>query len=145
MSNCEHYRVLLSGLLDNELTAEEGAHLNDHLIRCASCRADYEDLRRTGHRLEAISFVEVTDAMAASMWNMPFTRTVRNAALLLVVGGYLALMIYGFVMFLLDDGADLFGRIAFGAIVAGFLMLVGSLLIERIRTYRVDPYKEIER
>jgi hypothetical protein len=24
-------------------------------------------------------------------------------------------------------------------------MLLGSLAIERIRTYRVDPYKEIER
>lgn len=145
MSNCEHYKGLLSGLLDSELTTEESADLNDHLIRCASCRADYEELRRTEQKLEAISFVEVTDAAAWSMWKLPYARRLRNASLLLVIGGYVSLLLYGFVSYLLNPGEELFGRIAFGAIVAGFLMLLGSLVIERIRTWRVDPYKEIER
>lgn len=145
MADCEHYRGLISGLLDNELTPEESTELNTHLIRCASCRSDYEDLRRTEQKLEAISYVEITDQAASALWKLPFARFLSIASLLLVIGGYAALLLYGIVMFLIDRDEDLFGRITLGAIVIGFLMLLVSLIIERIRTYRVDPYKEIER
>lgn len=145
MANCEHYRGLISGLLDNELTAGESAELNTHLIRCASCRADYEELRQTELKLEALSFVEITDEAARSLWRLPYARLLSIASLLLVIGGYAALLLYGFFNFLTDSNEDLFGKVTIGAIVIGFLVLLGSLIVERISTYRVDPYKEIER
>jgi hypothetical protein len=145
MANCEHYQGLISGFLDNELTPDESAELNTHLIRCASCRSDYEALRRTEQRLEAISYVEITGQAASLLWKLPYARLLSIASLLLVIGGYAALVLYGLVGFLMDGDEDLFGRISLGAIVIGFLMLLGSLVVERISTYRVDPYKEIER
>jgi Putative zinc-finger len=145
MANCEHYQTLLSGLLDRELTPEETVEINDHLIRCASCRAEYEQLRKSNARLEALSFVEVTDEAARSFWRLPYSRALRNAALLMIVGGYASLLLYGFFSYLANDNEDLFGKIAGAAIVIGLLLLVGMLVIERIVTYRVDPYKEIER
>lgn len=145
MPNCEHYRGLIAGLLDNELTADESVELNDHLIRCASCRADYEELRRTERRLEAISYVEITDEAARALWRLPYARTLRNASLFMVIGGYAALVLYGFIVFLTNGDEDLFTKVTLAAIVIGFLVLLGSLIVERISTYRVDPYKEIER
>ena len=145
MASCEHYRTLIAGLLDNELTAEESVALNEHLIRCASCRADYEELRQTEEKLDAISYVEITDEAARSLWKLPYARTLRNASLLMVFGGYAALLIYGFITFLTDGDEDLFGKVTLAAIVIGFLVLLGSLVVERISTWRVDPYKEIER
>ena len=145
MANCEHYRELISGMLDNELTAEESIELNHHLIRCASCRADYEELRQTEKKLDAISYVEITDEAARALWKLPYARSLRNAALFLVIGGYAALLLYGFITFLTNGDEDLFGKVTFGAIVIGFLLLLGSVIVERISTYRVDPYKEIER
>jgi anti-sigma factor RsiW len=145
MANCEHYKELIAGLLDNELTPEESAELNSHLIRCASCRADYEELRRTENRLDAISYVEMTDEAARALWKLPYARTLRNASLFLVIGGYSALALYGFITFLTDSNEDLFGKVTMAAIVIGFIVLLASVVIERISTYRVDPYKEIER
>jgi predicted anti-sigma-YlaC factor YlaD len=145
MASCEHYRTLIAGLLDNELTAEESVALNEHLIRCASCRADYEELRQTEKKLDAISYVEITDEAARSLWKLPYARTLRNASLLMVFGGYAALLVYGFITFLTDGDEDLFGKVTLAAIVIGFLVLLGSLVVERISTWRVDPYKEIER
>jgi anti-sigma factor RsiW len=145
MASCEHYRTLIAGLLDNELTAEESVALNEHLIRCASCRADYEELRQTEKKLDAISYVEITDEAARSLWKLPYGRTLRNASLFMVFGGYAALLIYGFITFLTDGDEDLFGKVTLAAIVIGFLVLLGSLVVERISTWRVDPYKEIER
>jgi len=144
MANCEHYRTLLSGLLDEELTAEETVEINTHLIRCASCRADYEELRKTESKLSAIPFTEVTDAAARSFWRLPYSRALRNAALVMIVGGYLALLAVAFFSFLAGD-EDLFAKVVAAAIVIGVLLLLGMFVIERIVTYRVDPYKEIER
>ena len=145
MANCEHYQTLLSGLLDHELTPEETVEVNDHLIRCASCRADYERLGKANERLEALSFVEVTDEAARAFWRLPYSYALRNAALWLIVGGYGSLLLFGFFSFLADGSKGLFGKVAGAAILIGFVVLVGMLVIERVVTYRVDPYKEIER
>jgi anti-sigma factor RsiW len=145
MANCEQYEGLLAGLLDGELTAEEAAELNNHLIRCASCRADYEELRRTGNKLEAISFIEVTDEAAKGLWRLPYSRLLRNASLVLIIGGYAALILVGVVTSLMEGTEGLFQRVSLSAIVIGFVVLLGLVIVERIGTYRSDPYKEIER
>ena len=145
MANCEHYRGLISGLLDGELTADESAELNTHLIRCASCRADYEQLRQTENKLESISFVEVSDEAARAFWRLPYSRKLRNASLFMIIGGYAALMLYGLVTFLMQGGEGFFQRLSVSAIVIGFIILLGLLVVERISVYRTDPYKEIER
>lgn len=145
MANCEQYKGLLAGLLDGELTSEETAELNNHLIRCASCRADYEQLRTTERKLEAISFIEVTDEAAKAFWRLPYSRTLRNASLFLVIGGYAALVLYGVITALIEGTEGLFQKFSVAAIVIGFVILLGLLIVERISTYKVDPYKEIER
>lgn len=145
MADCEQYKGLLAGLLDGELTAEEAADLNEHLIRCASCRADYEQLRTTENKLEAISFIEVTDEEARAFWRLPYSRTLRNSSLFLIIGGYAALILHGIIMSLIEGTENLFERLSLGAIVIGFIVLLGLLIVERISTYKVDPYKDIER
>jgi anti-sigma factor RsiW len=145
MANCEQYKGLLAGLLDGELTVDEAADLNDHLIRCASCRADYEQLRKAQNKLEAISFVEVTDVQARAFWRLPYSRALRNASLFMIIGGYAALVLYGLITSLIEGTEHLFERLSLTAIVVGFLVLLGLMIVERISTYKVDPYKEIER
>jgi len=145
MANCEQYKALLAGLLDGELSAEEAAELNNHLVRCASCRADYEQLRLAENKLEAISFVEVTDEAAKAFWRLPYSRTLRNASLFLIIGGYTALLLYGLITSLMQGTEGLFQKLSVSAIVIGFLILLGLMVVERISTYKSDPYKEIER
>ena len=145
MADCEHYKGLLAGLLDGELTADEAAAVNNHLIRCASCRADYEQLRQTENRLERISFVEVSDEAARAFWHLPYSRGLRNASLIMIIGGYAALLLYGLVTWLMQGTEGLFQRLSLSAIVIGFLILLGLLIVERISVYQTDPYKEIER
>jgi anti-sigma factor RsiW len=140
----EQYKGLLAGLLDGELTPEEAGELNGHLIRCASCRADYEQLRTTQNKLEALSFIEVTDEAARAFWRLPYSRALRNASLFMIVGGYAALVLYGIVTWLLDGG-PLFQKLSVAAIAIGLVVLLGLLIVERLSTYNVDPYKEIER
>ncbi len=54
----EKTRPLLMGLIDGELIPEEAAEVNQALIRSQALRDEYERLRETSQRLEAISMLD---------------------------------------------------------------------------------------
>ena len=145
MKDCEAFKGLLVGLLDSELTPEEARHVNEHLTRCAACRADYEQLRETTGKLAAISFREPDDAVLARVWRSPYSRLARNTSLGLILGGYAALMGYGLFEVLTSGKEELPAKMGLAAIVLGFLILLVQLIRERVSTYKTDPDKELER
>jgi len=145
MKNCEAFKGLLVGLLDGELTPDEARQVNEHLTRCAACRAEYEQLRETSGKLTAISFREPDDAVLAQVWKSPYSRLARNTSLGLIIGGYAGLMGYGVFEFLTSGKEALPAKMGLAAIILGFLILLVQLIRERVSTYRTDPYKEIER
>lgn len=145
MKNCEPFKGLLVGLLDGELTPEETRQINEHLTRCAECRTEYEQLRETTGKLAAITFREPDDAVLAQVWNSPFSRLARNSSLVLIIGGYVGLIGYGLFEVFTSGTKELPAKLGLAAIVLGFLILLVQLIRERIRTYKTDPYKEIER
>jgi anti-sigma factor RsiW len=145
MKNCEDYKGLLVGLIDHELTPEETSEINTHLIRCEACRLDYEKLRETSGRLEAASFQEPGDVVLDQVWNRPYSRFMRNGALFLILGGYLALLLYGLFEFLRADDGQPLVRVAVASIALGVFYLLLQLLRERWKLSRIDPYKNIKR
>ena len=145
MSDCEKYKPLLMGLIDQELTPDESKEVNDHLRRCSSCREEYEELSETAARIGAVSFNEPQDKDLKKIWRSPYSRLVRNSGLFLVLAGWLALIIYGLVEFFRDGAETLFSKIPVGAVIIGFVVLLFSVIRERMITYRTDPYKEVKR
>ena len=143
--DCEHYREMISGLIDNELNAEEVNTVNQHLSRCTECRAEYDSLIENTEKLNSLSFREPQDVVMQNFWRLPFSRFARNAGLVLVVIGYLFLVAYGFTTFFLDPEEGLMGKIALATFIIGGLIVFGIALIERLTTYKTDPYKEIDR
>lgn len=145
MKECPEFKPLLVGLLDGELTAEETREVNEHLMRCASCRADHESLRLTTGRLSALSYREPADVVLAGVWKSPYSRFARNASLALVLCGYALVLGYALFEFFTVGREALPVKAGFAALTIGFLTLLTLLVYERVQTYRTDPYKEIER
>ncbi|MDA0789328.1 MAG: zf-HC2 domain-containing protein [Proteobacteria bacterium] len=143
--DCHQNQVLLSGLLDGELTAEESAAVTKHLSRCEDCQREYEALRQQMGQLNAISFTEPGDEALNAFWRLPFSGFARNAGLLLVIGSYLLLLGYGTINFFTDDSEWFLGKFAFAGIIIGGLILFSIVIIERAISYQTDPYKEIKR
>lgn len=111
------FKGLLVSLLDGELTPDETRQINDHITRCAACRAHYEQLRETTGKLDAISFREPSDAVVAQVWKRPFSRLARNTSLVLIIGGYVGLMGYGLFQLLTSGSRDLPAIMGLAAIV----------------------------
>jgi len=145
MNDCEKYRPLIVGLLDNELTPEEIQELNTHLKRCEYCRKEFDEMKEISKKLTLPSFKEPEDEILEQLWKSPYTRFTRNAGIIMVLAGYLCLMGYAFYEFIISKKEDLIPKIAIAALVIGFLILVFSVIRERMKTYKKDIYKEVKR
>jgi anti-sigma factor RsiW len=145
MKECEKYKGLLMGLIDGELTPEETSEVNAHLIKCAACRQEYEQLRETAAKIETVSFEEPQDEVLKKLWKTPYSRFAKNSGLFLVFAGWLALVIYGLYEAFRSQDEPVFSKIAVAAVLIGFVVLLFSVIRERIQTYKADPYKEVKR
>ena len=145
MNECEKYKGLLTGLADQELTPEETIEVNEHLIRCDSCRKDYDEHLKTTGRLENLAMQEPHDDLMEQLWRTPYGWFAKNAGLLLVIFGYLTLLLYGAYEAITDVSEAVVPRLALAAVTIGFVMLLVIVIIDRLRTFKSDPYKEIKR
>ena len=145
MKSCEPYKPLLMGLLDGELTPEEASDVNDHLTRCNDCRKEYDELRQTCNKINAVSFKEPDEALLESLWKPPYHRASKLSGLFLLFGGWALLICYTLIQFFTSDTETVIPKISIAAILFGFVVLVLHLVRERIIKYKADPYKEVIR
>lgn len=145
MMECERFKPLLMGLIDGELTPEETAEVNAHLIKCEACRAEYEDLKDTAGQIDTVSFIEPQDEVLRKLWKSPYSRFMRNSGLLLVFSGWLFLVLFALFEIFRSQDEPFLPKIAIAAVIVGFFVLLFFLIRERIHTYKVDPYKEVKR
>ncbi len=142
---CKVCKPLLMGLLDGELTSEESAEVNDHLIKCSGCRHEFEELSSDDKKLRGIAFREPGEEELNRLWKSPFSRFSRISGLLLVLFGYLLLLGYGIYEFLNDREEALLPKLALMAVVTGFFILLLTVIRQRAVSYKYDPYKEVEK
>ena len=145
MPDCAEYRVLMMGLMDNELTPEETADVNQHLIRCESCRREFDELSRSYSKLGAVSFSGPSDDELDRIWKSPFSRFARNTGLFIVFAGWITLILYSLVEFFRSDAEPILPKVAFVGIIIGFVILLYAVVSDRLRAFRTDPYKEVNR
>jgi len=143
--NCTTCQQRLSAFLDGELNADEARDVNEHLIRCETCRAEHDRLAETLAKLDLISFEEPEDRVLKNLWKSPYTRLQRNAGLAMVIGGYATLLLYGLFEFLRAGQIPVFPKIAGMAVFTGFALLLLLSIRERMWTRQADRYKEVKR
>ena len=145
MNACERFKPLLMGLMDNELTEEELAEVNTHLQRCQACREEYDALVEACAGLKGVTFREPADDVLRALWKSPFSRAAHLAGVVLLLGGYALLVGFGLFALFTSGTEELVPKLAVAAIVIGLAVLLGSVIRERLRTWKTDPYKEVER
>lgn len=145
MKPCDQIKPLLMGMLDHELSPEETEAVNEHLTRCPACRQEFSQLRESSRPLAEIRFAEPHDAVLDRLWKSPYSRLSRATGLILVIGGYLALIAYSLYEFFISNNEAAVPKIAVGAILLGFFVLLGHVVRERLKSYSTDPYKGIQR
>lgn len=79
-----------------------------------------------------------------SVWGAVNRRLARPLGWILLVGGALISIALGVYLFVVSSVGP-FEKVAVGAIALGVLLLFGSVVAERYREWRVDPYRDVQR
>jgi len=144
-NNCEEYKALMMGMIDGELTDDESMRLNNHMIRCSACRKESEQLKGVSSKLDGIDIKEPDVKIVEKTWKSPYSRLTKNFGILLVIAGWLIMMLYGAYEFLVTKEAESIPKYAFVIILIGITILFITVLRDRLRSYRNDPYKEVDK
>ena len=148
MNRCEeHYRVLISGLLDGELNGEQRAELDAHLATCAGCQRELDSLRRlfvgTG---EAFGGELPPDAVWDQFLDDVYNRMERKTGWMLLVIGLILLCAFGTYAFIVEPWGPALIKILVATPVIGLILLFISVLRQRLENLKTDRYtREVHR
>ncbi|HDQ44114.1 MAG TPA: zf-HC2 domain-containing protein [bacterium] len=145
MSACDDFKGLLMGLIDEELTPDETGRVHRHLKRCAACRREYEQLRETASKIGGVSYREPADEVLESLWNAPYSHYTRVSGIVLIIGGWAALILYILYEWIVRNSQGIFPKIGAAMMIVGFVILLFTAIRERIVKHKVDPYREVVR
>jgi len=136
--------ALISGYLDGELTQGEAQRVRVHLEGCADCRATADDLERLQEAPVTSDFEGPEDTQWDEAPRTELSGVVRSLGWL--IGGVWLVMTVGYALWqVATDSENLVETvIVFGFWLAAGLVLL-SVLIDRLKTRRNDPYRRIQK
>jgi len=138
--------ILLMGYLDGELDEEQRRRVEAALDRDEDLRRELSDMRQLKRLTAAAAPDDRTDSELDHFWGAVYNRTERRVAWVLLLGGALILLAGLLLLFFRNGNFALGLRISGGCALAGFLLLLWSVLRERLRILRHDRYsREVHR
>ncbi|OGC90247.1 MAG: hypothetical protein A2W25_05715 [candidate division Zixibacteria bacterium RBG_16_53_22] len=144
----EEIKILLSALVDSELSPEEKSAVGMHLEGCADCRQEYSKLLRLKEVTSDMQFFDLPDRLRASYWREIYNRLERDAGWIFFSIGAILLLAFGawelLNNFFLNPQPSLILKAGVGAFILGLIILLVSVGRERLFTRAHDRYEEVE-
>lgn len=139
----EEVSALLSAFLDDELTQAEAQRVRVHLEDCADCREAFEEMKALGEQARSIEFPQPDRGDVERLDRALSVRGPRLAGwglVLLAVAVWAGYAVWHFLTEPLD-----FGRLTAAALVVGFVLLLASVLRQRLLEIPNDRYRRVRR
>lgn len=134
----------ISGYLDGELTQAGQQRVRIHIEDCDHCQSLCEELRTLREATMSTEFVRPDDSQWDERPQGALSLFARSSGWLLAIIWVVATAGYALWQFWVS-AANLVERLlVFGGLAAGGLLFL-SVLLDRIRSAKTDPYREVEK
>jgi ferric-dicitrate binding protein FerR (iron transport regulator) len=145
----ERVRDLMMAALDDEVGAAEHAELLARLDADPELRGEWERLQHLKELTKMSKISTPPEEVWGNYWRNVYNRLERSLGWILVTLSAVVLagwgMWEGLTALLADTGVPLFAKVAILALGLGGVILLFSVIREKLFTYRHDPFKEVER
>lgn len=131
--------------LDGEMNDAERAAFEEHLAGCDDCRRALEELREVNRLTGSIVMKDPQDEFWDLYWKSIYRRLERRTAWVFMIAGIAMLVAYELYRAFSSFGRITFQKVALIVLVVGGVLLLVSVVRERIHQYRSDPYKDVKR
>jgi len=131
--------------LDGEMSPGERSEFERHLEECPVCRAALEELKDVRILTGRVAMRDPTDEFWEGYWKSLYRRLERKAAWIFVMAGAALLIGYELYRGIRYFGNITFEKFALVVLGVGFVLLLVSVIRERVHQHKVDRYKSVER
>ena len=145
----EKFIVLLEKYFSNEISSEEKIEFEKMLKSDSRLQSEFEEQKRIKEVLSKMKLKNPSREVWDSYWMGIYNRIERGIAWVVISIG--AMIFFGYASyeivnaFIKDTRAPVLAKIGISMLVFGGLILLFSLLREKIFTSKRDKYKEIQR
>jgi hypothetical protein len=148
MSRCEeHYRVLISGYLDGELSPADLEELEAHLAQCATCQREVDVMRRLfWGTTSAFAVRDLSEETWDRFMDNVYNRLERRAGWTIFLLGLAGLSLFGSYTFFMEPWTSALVKVLIATPIAGLAILFISVLRQRLESAKTDRYsREVHR
>jgi predicted anti-sigma-YlaC factor YlaD len=142
---CDRFRELMMASLDGEISEEDRAELEAHLSGCPDCRREFDELREISELVGEIELPKPSEEDMMKYWPSVYARIERGAGWGLFMVGAVIWVGYGVYLFVTDPTIGSLTKFFIALPLVGIVMLLISVIRERVVVGRTERYKEIER
>jgi len=142
-------KELISSYFDGELDNKQKKLAKEHLKECSECRREFDGMKEFEEVMGKMEFRKPSQEMWEIYWASVYNRLERRigwillsigAMILLFFGGYKA--IEGIIQ---DPTTPLILKVGVLALMGGVVVLLVSIIRERIFVRKRERYKEVEK
>jgi predicted anti-sigma-YlaC factor YlaD len=145
----DEIRKLISSYIDGELGAEDRKLVEDHLAECPGCAREHQEMTKFEEVMDKMTIKEPPKEAWKTYTESVYNRMERRIGWILVsIGAMIILFFAGHEILrgvLRDPTIPTLLKGGILAALAGVIILLVSLIRERIFVNRSERYKEIEK
>jgi len=149
VKNQERMNHLLMGAVDGELTHQEQLEFEQLLKQHPDLNQQWQKFRNLKEVTQTMKFKSPPAEVWDKYWLNIYNRIERSIAWILVSIGAIILIVYGLYhaieSLIADTQLQGIIKIAVLAVLAGLVILLVSVLREKLIIRKSDPYKEVQR
>ena len=142
-------RLLMMSALDGEVTEAEQAELSALLKDDAALETEWNQLVRLKEATSTMALRQPPEEVWDRYWGGVYRRLERGVGWILLSLGAVVLLSYGLWIFVQDliqvSELPLFAKIAVLTVIVGLVVLLVSVIREKLFVRRSDPYKDVIR
>ncbi len=131
----------LMRFLDGELPSDEMARVEEALKRSTELQREFRIFQALRDDVSGLTY---DPPARESVWDGVERRLTRPLGWILFVFGAILWTAWGAWVFA-TSATNPIEKLAVGALAVGFFMLLGTTVMERVREWRTDPYRDIQR
>lgn len=144
MNLCDKTQELISGYIDHELNQQDRQRVRVHIESCDQCRAVYDDLLAIKQEMGNLQYPECEEAQLDKIIKEPVAKGMALVGWIILIIGFVGFMVWQLFTFYTEPSVPLWVKAGVFLIEAGVLLLLGSVLRQRIIALKTDKYKNVK-
>ena len=146
---CEEIKPHLMAYLDGEIKHQKKTEIEKHLSECESCRKEYQSFVKLKEVTDKMKLADLSDQLWAGYWKGIYRRIERGAGWIFLSIGAIILLSFGvyqfFKEFFTDPSISLIVKVGVSTLSLGIIILLVSIIRERLFLFKTERYREVEK